>query len=90
MQLGDCVLSLDDLAAVKADQLRKAKAILRPLMSIIAVVVFVLCFWKFQIGLLLSLVATVIAWPLMLVVIALPIGYVLGRRTARRYKAHSR
>ncbi len=55
-------------------------------MSIVSVIVFVLCFWKFQIGLLLSLVVAAVTWPLMLVGVALPLGYVLGKRSARRYK----
>ncbi len=36
---------------------------------------------------LLSLLAAAVAWPLMLVTVAFPVGYVIGRRAARRYKA---
>jgi hypothetical protein len=75
-----------DLTAEKEVQLGRAKAVLRPLMCIVSVGVFVVCFWKFQIGLLLSLIATVVSWPLLLVGVAFPVGYALGKRAARRYK----
>jgi len=79
-----------DLAAEKEAQLGKAKAVLRPLMSIVAVVVFVLCFWKFQIGLVPSLIAAALTFLAMLFGVVLPVGYILGRRAARRYKERLR
>ena len=75
---------LRSVAAEKRVQLKAAEAILLPLFIIVAVSVFALCFWRYEIGLPLSIGAAVLVVPAMGLGVALPIGYVLGKRAARR------
>lgn len=83
-------MSLDELGAEKQAQLRTAKAVLRPVTFIAVVTAFALCFWKFGLGLLLSIVVAALIFPVMLFVVVLPVGYVLGKRSARRFKERLR
>jgi hypothetical protein len=76
-----------ELREEKQAQLEGASVVLKPLFIVGAVIVFALCFWWINVGLLFSIIAAIIAYPLMLLGIALPIGYVLGKRAARRLKA---
>jgi hypothetical protein len=81
---------LRDLAAEKAAQLEGAKAVLAPLTFMVAVAVFAVCFWRYDVGLTSSIAAAIVTVPAMLLGVALPTGYVLGRRAAQRFKAHLR
>jgi hypothetical protein len=76
-----------ELAAEKAAQIEGAKVVLKPLVFAVAFIVFALCFWRYDLGLVLSIGAAILVYPIMLVGGALPVGYVLGKRAARRFKA---
>jgi hypothetical protein len=76
-----------ELAAEKAAQLEGAKAVISPLVFIIIVAVFALCFWRYDMGMVFSVGAAILAIPVIWLGICLPIGYVLGSRAARRFKA---
>ena len=78
---------LHKVAAEKKAQLEGAEAILLPLFIIVAVIVFAVCFWRYEIGLLLSIGAAIIPIPVLGFGVAVPIGYILGKRTARRLKS---
>jgi hypothetical protein len=75
-----------ELAAEKAAQIEGATVVLKPLIFILAVIVFALCFWRYDIGLVLSIGAAILVVPIMGLGVVLPIGYVLGKRAARRFK----
>ena len=62
----------------------------RSLSVIAAVIAFALCFWRYEIGLPLSIGAAILTVPAIGLGIALPIGYVLGKRAARRLKSRIR
>lgn len=74
------------LTVEKRAQLEGATVVLKPLFILVSVITFIVCFWRLGLGLILSLVAAAIIYPVMLVTIALPIGYVLGKRAAKRFK----
>jgi TRAP-type C4-dicarboxylate transport system permease small subunit len=76
-----------ELAAEKAAQLEGAKAVISLLAFIVVVAVFALCFWRYDIGVVPSVGAAILAIPVIWLGGALPIGYVLGIRAARRFKA---
>lgn len=73
-----------DLAAEKAAQIERARVVLKPLVFVVALIVFALCFWRYDLGLVLSIGTAILVYPIMLVGVALPVGYVLGKRAARR------
>jgi hypothetical protein len=77
---------MDDLAVEKAAQIEGAKVVLKPLIFIVAAIVFVLCYWRYDVGLALSIGAAVLTYPVLGFVLAVPAGYVLGKRAARRHK----
>jgi hypothetical protein len=72
------------VAAEKAAQLNRAQAVLLPLFIIAAVAVFAVCFWQFEIGLALSIGAALLTFPVLGLGVAVLIGYILGKRAARR------
>jgi hypothetical protein len=74
-----------DLAGEKKAQIEGASLVLRPLTFAVAVVVFALCFWRYDIGLLLSIGAAILTFPAFGLGISFPVGYVLGKRAARRF-----
>jgi hypothetical protein len=76
-----------ELAAEKAAQIEGAKVVLKPLIFIVALIVFAVCFWRYDLGIVLSIGAAILAVPIMGLGIALPVGYILGKRAARRFKA---
>ena len=45
-----------------------------------------LCFWKYNMGVVLSIGAAILTIPAILLGVALPIGYFLGRRAVGRFK----
>jgi hypothetical protein len=75
-----------ELAAEKAAQIEGAKVVLKPLVFIVALIVFGLCFWRYDVGLVFSIGAAIMVVPIMGVGVAFPIGYVLGKRAAKRAK----
>jgi hypothetical protein len=79
-----------ELAAEKAAQIEGAKVVLKPLVFIVAFIVFALCFWRYDLGLVLSIGAAILVVPIMGLGVALPIGYVLGKRAARRAQGRAR
>jgi hypothetical protein len=76
-----------ELAAEKAAQIEGAEVVLKPLVCIVALIVFALSFWRYDLGIVLSIGAAILVVPIMGLGVALPIGYVLGKRAARRAKA---
>jgi hypothetical protein len=52
-----------ELAAEKATQLDGVKAILKPLVILVAIIVFIVCFWQYEIGLLYSIGAAFLTIP---------------------------
>jgi len=76
-----------ELAAEKAAQIEGAKVVLKLLILVVAFIVFALCFWRYALGLVLSIGAAILVVPIMVVGVGLPVGYVLGKRAARRFKA---
>jgi hypothetical protein len=79
-----------ELAAEKEAQLEAAKPMLKLLVLIAAIVMFILCFWRYEIGLLLSIGAATLTIPAIGLAVALPIGYFLGKRAAWRFKMRIR
>jgi hypothetical protein len=75
-----------DIAAEKDAQMKSAKAVMKPLIFIVAIIVFSLCLWRYDIGLMLSIGAAILTFPVMLIGVAFPVGYILGKRAARRLK----
>jgi hypothetical protein len=76
-----------ELAAEKAAQIEGAEVVLKPLVFIAALIMFALCFWRYDLGLVLSIGAAILVVPIIGLGVALPVGYVLGKRAARRAKA---
>jgi hypothetical protein len=81
---------VQELAAEKQAQTERVKVVLKPVIFVVAVVVFIICFWRYDLGLLLSIAAAVVSVPALGLVAALPIGYVLGKRAARLFKSRLR
>jgi hypothetical protein len=79
-----------EIAAEREAQLEAAKVVLRPLLVVVAIIVFALCFWGYEIGLPLSIGVAILTMPAMGLGVALPIGYILGKRAARRLKSRIR
>jgi len=79
-----------ELAIEKEAQIEGAKAVLKPLTFLAAIIVFAVCFWALEIGLPLSIAAAILAILAMGLGVALPIGYILGKRAARRLKMRIR
>ena len=77
---------IQELAAEKEAQIEGAKAVIKALICGAAIAVFIVCFWWYDVGLLLSIGAAVLTLPVLSVGVSLSIGYVLGKRTARRFK----
>ena len=77
---------IQELAAEKEAQIEGAKAVIKALICVAAIAVFIVCFWWYDVGLLLSIGAAVLTLPVLSVGVSLSIGYVLGKRTARRFK----
>jgi hypothetical protein len=77
----------DEVAAEKRAQLEGASAVLKPLAFVADLVVFALCYWRFNLGLILSIGWAVLTHFVVMGGLGLPIGYILGRRSARRLKA---
>jgi len=78
---------LHKVVAEKKAHLKNAEAILLPLFIVVAVIVFVLCFWHYEISLPFSIGITILVVPAMLFGVAFPVGYILGKRAARRLKS---
>lgn len=76
---------IHELAAEKAAQIEGAETVLKSLAVIVVILVFVACFWWYEIGLLLSIGAALVTLLVIGLGIALPIGRILGRRAARRF-----
>jgi VIT1/CCC1 family predicted Fe2+/Mn2+ transporter len=74
------------VAAERDAQLETAKKVLLPLFVKAAIAVLALAFWRYEIGLPLSIGAAILTIPAMGIGVALPIGYMLGKRTARHLK----
>jgi hypothetical protein len=81
---------VQELAAEKEAQIEGAKAVLKPLIFIAAIASFILCFWRYDLGLLVSIGVAALTVPALGLVAALPIGYVLGKTAARRFKSRLR
>lgn len=77
---------IQELAAEKEAQLEGAKAVIKPLIFVAAIAIFIVCFWWYDAGLLLSIGAAVLTLPVLSMGISLPIGYILGKRAVRRFK----
>jgi hypothetical protein len=75
------------LVAEKAAQIEGAKVVLKLFICVVAFIVFALCFWRYDLGLVLSIGAAILVVPIMVVGVGLPVGYALGKRAARRFKA---
>lgn len=78
--------AIHELLTKREAQLKTATLILKPLTIVAAVVVFALCFWRYEMGLLLSVGVAILTFPAMGLGVALPVGYFLGRNAARRLK----
>jgi hypothetical protein len=79
-----------ELAAEKAAQLEGAKAVLKPVTILAAIIAFILCFWRYEIGLLYSIGVALLIVPAIGVLVALPVGRILGKRAALRFKVRLR
>jgi len=75
-----------ELAREKAYQLEGSLVVLKPFTYLAVVATFVVCFWWYDIGLLFSIGAALLSYIVLMVFIAIPVGYVLGQRAARRYR----
>ena len=80
-------LLLAGVAAEKKVQLDRARAILKPIISLASVIVFALCFWRYNLGVVLSVAAAVLTFLILPAGFGIPVGYILGQRAARRFKA---
>ena len=76
---------MHELAAEKAAQLEGANTVIKPLTVIVDIGAFAVCYWRYDLGLILSVGAGVLAHVVMQLV-AFPVGYILGKRAARRLK----
>jgi hypothetical protein len=83
----DCAKRLAvDLAAETPAQIEVAGVVLKSLIFAADLAVFAICHWHFKLGLLLSIGAAVVVHFALLIGIVLPVGYVLGKRSAQRLK----
>jgi hypothetical protein len=76
--------------AERAIQLARAKAILQPILTLVVLSVFAICYWQFGVELLRSVFIALLAVPVTLIFVVLPVGFVLGTRAARRAKSRMR
>jgi hypothetical protein len=79
-----------ELAAEKQAALEGARAIIKPLTFVTAAIVFALCFWRYSLGFPVSIGAALITFPAAGLGVEFPIGYILGKRAARRLKVRIR
>ena len=75
-----------ELLAEKKAQLEGAELVLKIIIFMGVVIVFSMCFWLFEIGLLLSIGAAILTVPAIMLA-GLPMGYVLGKRAHQRFLA---
>jgi hypothetical protein len=80
--------AFERLTLEREAQLEGAKAALVPFYIVFGCLTFVLCFWRFKAGFLLSIGATILVVPALGLGVALPVGYFLGKRAAKRLKSH--
>ena len=69
--------ALLQLAAERHAQLEGAKVVLRPLTLIIAISAFAICYWRYDFGLFLSLLAALLVIP----IVGLGAGWLYSRQT---------
>ena len=74
---------LSRLVDEKRAQLEGATAVLKPLAIVADLVVFALCFWRYNFGVVLSIGAAVLTHFVVIAGLSFSIGYVLGKRSAR-------
>jgi hypothetical protein len=79
--------SFAQLIAERRGQLEGAKLVLRPLVFMAVIGVFVLSYWRYRIGLFFSVGAAILTLPLISLAFSLPVGYILGKRASRRFRA---
>jgi Flp pilus assembly protein TadB len=79
--------AFEKLKLEREAQLEGAKAALLPFYIVVAGLVFVLCFWRFNEGLVLSIGAALLTILLIGLGVAVPVGYFLGKRAAKRLKS---
>jgi hypothetical protein len=84
--LGSDQQLMRDLMAEKEAQIEGATVIIKPLLFIAVIGVFALCFWQYELGLLLSTGAAILTVPAVSLGVCLPVGRILGTRAARRYQ----
>jgi hypothetical protein len=76
-----------ELSAERRGQLEGAGILLKPLIFIADLIAFLVFYWGYNNGFVISISLAILTHYAMLLGVAFPIGYVLGRRAARRLKA---
>ena len=77
---------IQELAAEKEDQIEVVMMIISPLILVAAIAVFIVCFWPYDAGLLISVGAAVLTLPVLTEGASFLIGKVGGKRATRRFK----
>jgi hypothetical protein len=77
---------IQELAAEKEDQIEVVMMIISPLILVAAIAVFIVCFWPYDAGLLISVGAAVLTLPVLTEGAGFLIGKVGGKRATRRFK----
>jgi hypothetical protein len=73
-----------ELTREKRAQIEGAYVVLKPLVIAAPLITFATCFWWFNLGWILSIMAAILAYPAMLFGVVAPVGRVLGKRAAQR------
>ena len=76
---------IQELAAEKEDQIEVVMMIISPLILAAAIAVFIVCFWPYDAGLLISVGAAVLTLPVLTEGASFLIGKVGGKRATRRF-----
>jgi hypothetical protein len=76
---------VQNLLVERSAHIEGVKIVLKPLILVAAITVFALCFWHFELGLLVSIGAAILTIPVFAAGISIPVGYMLGARTGRRW-----
>ena len=76
---------IQELAAEKEDQIEVVMMIISPLILVAAIAVFIVCFWPYDAGLLISAGAAVLTLPVLTEGASFLIGKVDGKRATRRF-----
>ena len=76
---------IQELAAEKEDQIEVVMMIISPLILAAAIAVFIVCFWPYDAGLLISAGAAVLTLPVLTEGASFLIGKVGGKRATRRF-----